>query len=245
MAEFLNSFVATNHHATYPSIDETSNELSCRGKVVFITGGGRGIGQAIAKAFATAKADAIFLIGRSEEALQESAKQIGVPGQTKVKYAVADIMDAHAVSAAMNQAIAAFSRIDVLVQNAGYLNDHRAVVDSDLEDYWRTFEINVKGGLNVIQSFLKSHPPIGATIINVGSGAGHISYIPSYSAYSASKLGFAKIVEYVQHENQHLRVFSINPGAIATDMGKKNVDLVAIDDIGTLILISSMPQTHN
>ncbi|OJJ78473.1 SDR family NAD(P)-dependent oxidoreductase [Aspergillus glaucus CBS 516.65] len=237
MATYKPSFITKYHHDTYTSISESKHELSCEGKTVFITGGGRGVGRAIAKSFAIAKAEGIFLIGRNKYDLQTTMKEVlatnVVPaGSTKVLYFVADITNTDAVSSAIKQAIDSFGRIDVLVQNAGYLDAHRSVIDSDLNDFWRSFEVNVKGGLTVIQEFLKTAPKTGATLINIGSGAGHIPYIQGYSAYSASKLSLAKIVEYVHHENPHLRVFNINPGAIATEMQAKAGDLAAPDNIG-------------
>ncbi|KAH7251389.1 hypothetical protein BKA59DRAFT_491890 [Fusarium tricinctum] len=214
MASFKTDFVPTYHHDTYPSISETNPELSCKGKVVFITGGGRGIGQEIAKSFARAGAKGIFLIGRT----------------VSVHHAKADITNTEAVTAAFKQCIEAFGHIDILVQNAGYLDDHRSLLESDLDDYWKTFEINVKGGLIVVQQFLKHSQP-GDTIINIGSGAGHLPCIPRYSAYSSSKLAFAKVIEFVQLEHPDLRVFNINPGAIATDMQKKSGDIATVDSI--------------
>lgn len=238
MSTHQHHFVPTWHHTTYPAISENDPALSAKGKIVFITGGGRGIGRAVAKSFAIAKADGIFLIGRNENDLFQTAKIATKAARevskstTTIRFTVADITDTHAVSAAVQQAISVYGRIDVLVQNAGYLDSHRSVVDFDLEDYWRTFEVNVKGGITVIQEFLKSKPNTGATLINISSGAGHLPYIPGYSSYSASKLSLAKIVEYVQHENPSLCVFNINPGAIATEMQAKSGGLAAPDDIG-------------
>jgi NAD(P)-dependent dehydrogenase (short-subunit alcohol dehydrogenase family) len=228
------SFTPTYHHESYPAISERDNPLlSSAGKTVFVTGGGRGIGREVAKSFAVAKAQGVFIIGRSEEALVEACKEIKTLSQSvDVSYAVADITDAASVSVAFDNAIRLFGPIDILIQNAGYLDGHQSIAKSDLADYWRAFEINVKGGLVVVQDFLKRSPKPGSTIINIGSGAGHISYIPGYSAYSSSKLAFAKIIEYVHHENPELRVFNINPGRVATDMQAKAGDVPVQDDIG-------------
>ncbi|KAF4333432.1 short-chain type dehydrogenase reductase [Fusarium beomiforme] len=233
MAYFKLDFVPTYHHDTYDTISEKKPELSCKGKVVFVTGGGRGIGREIAKAFAVAGAKGIFIIGRTGADLLDAAEEIkslspGIP--VPVHYAEADITDREAVASAFTHANEAFGHIDILIQNAGYLDAHRTLLDSDLDDYWKTFEINVKGGLIVTQQFLKQSQS-GDTIINIGSGAGHLPCIPGYSAYSSSKLAFAKMIEFVQDENPNLRVFKINPGAIPTEMQKKSGDIAAVDNI--------------
>lgn len=243
MASFKTTFVPTYHHATYPAISESNPELSCKGKVIFITGGGRGIGRAVAKSFAVAGARGIFLVGRTKSDLLDAVMEIAkltesADDPTVVRHAEADVTDMKSVASAFKLAIEAFGHIDVLIQNAGYLDGHRSVSSSNLDDYWKTFEVNVKGGLIVIQQFLNHHIQVGDTIINIGSGAGHMPYIPGYSAYSASKLGLAKIVEYVQHENPHLRVFNINPGAIATEMQAKAGDIAASDDIGMFFVLN-------
>ncbi|KAF9766027.1 hypothetical protein IL306_001605 [Fusarium sp. DS 682] len=233
MATFKLDFVPTYHHDTYDTISEKNPDLSCKGKVVFITGAGRGIGREIAKAFAVAGAKGIFIIGRTGKDLLNAAEEIkslSTGNPVSVHHAEADITNREAVASAFKQAIEAFGHIDILIQNAGYLDDHRPLSDSDLDDYWKTFEINVKGGLIVVQQFLKQSQS-GDTIINIGSGAGHLPSIPGYSAYSASKLAFAKMIESVQLENPHLRVFNINPGAIATEMQKKSGDIATVDNI--------------
>ncbi|QGI71287.1 hypothetical protein CEK27_003616 [Fusarium fujikuroi] len=220
MATFKLDFVPTYHHDTYDAISETDPELSCEGKVVFVTGGGRGIGREIAKSFAVAGVKGIFIIGRTGTELLsavEEIKSVSTGTPVPVHHAEADVTDRAAVASAFKQAIAAFGHIDVLIQNAGYLDAHRSLLDSDLDDYWKTFEVNVKGGLLVTQQFLKQSKP-GDTIINIGSGAGHLP--PSRAT-----------LQSVQLENPHLRVFSINPGAIATEMQKKSGDIATVDSI--------------
>ncbi|PTD07222.1 hypothetical protein FCULG_00007172 [Fusarium culmorum] len=194
------NFVPTLRHATYPAIDETNPELSADGKVVFITGGGSGI----------------FLAGRTESTLQETVSELkslsgSTDNKTTFHYATADVTDVDTVEVAFKQATEVFGHVDILIQNSGYLDDHRSVSDSDLDDYWKTFEVNVKGGLIVLWSWTSP-------------------YLPGYSAYSGSKLAFAKIMEYVQHEHPDLRVFSIQPGAVETAMQAKS-GIPAVDDI--------------
>lgn len=127
----------------------------------------------------------------------------------------------------------------MLVNNAGYLSSHKPLAESPLDDYWRGFEINIKGPIATTQAFLKIARP-GATLINVSSGAAMLPYIPTYSGYSASKLAACKIMEYVQRENPRLRVFNLQPGMVETSMSKKSGLIVdSYDEPGEYSSLSS------
>jgi len=233
-------FTPTFHNAPYPRISPSDPRLSCSGKTVVVTGGGRGIGRAIAVNFAIAGAN-VFIIGRSEASLRDTVVELSEltassPATSKPQfdYHAADASDQESVQSAIAAAVETFGRIDVMVNNAGYLDSHRPISSSDLKDYWTCYEVNVKAGVITVQEFLKIAKP-GATFINVSSGAAHIPRISNYSAYSSSKMAFARICEYVQGENEELRVFSIQPGSIETDMAKKARDLTPCDDISRFI----------
>jgi NAD(P)-dependent dehydrogenase (short-subunit alcohol dehydrogenase family) len=236
------SFTPTWHNAPYAAIDSTHNPaISASGKSIFITGSGKGIGEAIALEFARAGARAIVLTGRTAASLEScKAKIAALSPDTQVEAIVVDITNASGIAKAFQTATSYFGPIDVLVNNAGYLPDeHTTVAMSPLDDYWRAFEINVKGGLIVTQAYLQPGIAIdrGATVINVSSGVAHIPYIPGYSAYGASKLALVKVMEYVQTENAQrgIRVFSLQPGAIETDMSRKAGNIQTSDDIGKYI----------
>ncbi|KAE9370003.1 NAD(P)-binding protein [Stipitochalara longipes BDJ] len=213
------SFTEISHPSPYPDISPNNPSLSATGKVILITGGGTGIGKAIATAFSEARAAVVILIGRTEAHLKVTQAELSLVTTTKVDYFVADITDQVTFETAFSTAFHRYGKVDVLVNNAGYLSVHTSLAKSPLEDYWRGFEINIKGPIITTQAFMKI-AQAGATIINVSSGAAHISYIEGFSGYSAAKLATIKIMEYVQHENPELRVFNINPGFIETNMAK-------------------------
>ncbi|KAE8454263.1 hypothetical protein EG329_005188 [Mollisiaceae sp. DMI_Dod_QoI] len=215
------SFTQAFHHSPYPEISPSRPTLSAKGKVIFITGGGTGIGKAIAAAFIEAGATAIVLIGRTETTLKSAQAELSVTDTTVVRYHLADITDPAAVEDAFSTTVQRYGKVDVLINNAAYLAVHKPLIVSPLDDYWRGFEINVKGPIVTTQAFLKIARP-GATLINVSSGAAHIPYIPDYSGYSAAKLASSKIMEYVQRENPELRVFNLQPGTVETSMAKKS-----------------------
>jgi NAD(P)-dependent dehydrogenase (short-subunit alcohol dehydrogenase family) len=221
------SFTEISHRSPYPDISPSNPILSARGKTILITGGGTGIGKAIATAFSEAQAAVVILIGRTEAHLKATQAELSLATTTttttttKVDYFVADITDQATVEMVFLTAFHRYGKIDVLVNNAGYLSVHTSLAKSPLEDYWRGFEINIKGPIITTQAFLKI-AQAGATLINVTSGAAHISYIEGFSGYSAAKLAAVKIMEYVQHENPELRVFNLNPGFVETNMAKES-----------------------
>ena len=238
----LPTFTKTFHEKVYSAIDESNPSLSAKGKVVFITGGGKGIGKAIAISFAKAGAKAVVILGRTEAALLQAKEEIQKAGATAsgnrthpiiVQSFVADALDVEAVNAAFSSVRSQIGLIDVLVNNAGYLSAPGSVAASSLDDYWYGFEVNVKGGLIVTQGFLNGTAAETATLINVSSGVVHLpfAFVPGYSGYSASKLAMTKIIENVQQENPSLRVFNLQPGIIETDMSQKS-GMPGRDDIG-------------
>jgi NAD(P)-dependent dehydrogenase (short-subunit alcohol dehydrogenase family) len=229
------SFTKTWHNTAYDDIDETKASLSAAGKVVLVTGGGKGIGKAIAISFARAGARAIVILGRTEATLLSAKSEIkkeAAQHTTLVRTFTADVLDAKAIGEVFSTVTSEIGRISILVNNAAYLSEHVLVAQSPLVDYWHGFEVNVKGSLIVTQAFLNCAAAHAATLINVTSGAAHIPYIPGYSGYAASKLALVKIMDYVQCENPLLDVFNLQPGLIESDMSRKSdLDMAEKDDI--------------
>jgi len=214
------SFTKIYHHAPYDAIAPSNPALSAAGKTIVITGGGGGIGSAISAAFVEAGAAAIMLIGRTESSLEQAQAALSGMNSTSISYRSADTTDPVAVEQAFSATIKLYGKIDVLVNNAGYMDEHKALAETDLDDYWHGFEVNVKGPVVTTRAFLKVAQP-GATVINVSSSVAVMPFAPTVSAYSGSKIAFSKIMECVHHENPDLRVFNLQPGLINTDMAKK------------------------
>ncbi len=225
------SFTKTFHHSSYHDISPNNPSLSVAGKVVFITGGGKGIGKGIATAFVEAGAKATVITGRIEVALSETKAELSRTGKGAIDYFTADIADVSAVEAAFSATARIYGKVDILINNAGYLDAHASFAESCLEDYWRGFEVNVKGPLVTTQAFLKVAAP-NATVINVNSAAAHVPYVSGFSAYSTAKIASARFMEYLQHEEPDLRVFNLHPGTILTDMARKAGKVETEDDIG-------------
>lgn len=198
------------HKKAYSTISPDRPENSASGKVVVITGGGTGIGAAIAKAFAEADAKAIALVGRRENLLKTSVATItSISSSTKVEYAVADITDKKVLEATFENFEHSFGKIDILISNAGYLADIVPIKDSDDEDWWKSFEINVKGTYNAFRAFLP-HAASDAVFLSVNAGLATAPPFPGLSGYISSKIACARMLECMQAEHHELRIVSIH-----------------------------------
>jgi NAD(P)-dependent dehydrogenase (short-subunit alcohol dehydrogenase family) len=215
--------ISTYHTKPYLAIDISRPELSTAGKVVFITGGGSGLGLAFAQHFAAAGSTQIAITGRRLNVLLQAQKLIQdkYPA-TKVLTLQSDVADHDAMRTAFRNTAEAFGKVDVLVNNAGYLPTY-ASLGSEMshEDWWSAFRVNVLGAHNVLSAFL----PVAAqnaTVLNLTSAAVN-GLLPGGSAYTASKIAAVRVFEHFQVEHSALRVVNVAPGVVLTDMHKKTV----------------------
>ncbi len=148
----------TEHHDVYPRIDSGADlKGSASGKVVFLSGASQGIGQATAVAFARAGAAAVYIIARSEHALQETQRKVMEANPaTQCAYHICDVTDREQVKAAIKECVARFGGIDVADANAGYLGKWVKIAESDPDSWWRSWEINVKGSYYLIREAVTS-----------------------------------------------------------------------------------------
>ena len=210
------------HTSPYPAIDPSLPTLSTAGKNVVITGGGSGIGPEIAKAFAKSGASNIALFGRTERTLVRTKSEIeSAYPDTDVATYVADITDGASLETAFASEAKRVGVIHVLVANAGYLPDPVEIVKSTVDEWFRGFEVNVKGNFNLVRAFI-SHSSKDAAILNISTGVVHLPHLERASAYHTSKLAAAKMFDYVRAEHPSLFVLNIHPGVIETDMDAKN-----------------------
>ncbi|KAF2475912.1 NAD(P)-binding protein [Lindgomyces ingoldianus] len=242
--EYSNTF----HHQSYPAISPTRPELSATGKTVFISGGGRGLGTGIVDAFAQAGAKNIVIMGRNATALQSvaTATETAWPS-TKITTVAGDVSCEADVARAFDEVKkVAPAGIDVVVANAGYLatvapipaatpaagdsSTEQTKLDPVLTDWWRAFEVNVKGVFLLARHFLALAVP-NAVFLNVSAGACHLNpVLPGFSGYAGSKIATARVVETLQAENPAFRFYSVQPGAVMTDM-LTNSGLLALPDL--------------
>ena len=215
------------HHELYAAIDPLNPKLSAKNKTVFITGGGSAIGAAIVKAFAKAGASTLAISGRTVEKLLATKEAVENEFKgVKVITINADVTDQEAIG----RAFETIGTVDILINNAGYLPDIIPVEDASLCDWWRGFEINVKGSFIVTQAFLKV-ASAKAIVVNVTAGMVHTQVpLSGYSSYISSKMASAKFFQMMQHEKPEMRFVNVHPGVIQSDMLEKAASATAQDD---------------
>lgn len=213
------------HNDVYAAIDASRRpELSVKDTRVVITGGAGGIGAATAEAFIIAGAAEVIILGRTEKTLLATKNDIeSRHANATIVPLVADIADPTSTSRAFDS-MASRGPIDIYINNAAYLSDVSSIRDASVTEWWNSFEVNIRGSVYALQAVLRNISPTGV-IINVTSSIAHVPYAPGYSAYAVSKLGSAKLFEYVQKEHPELRVFNLQPGIIpSTSIATKAVE---------------------
>ncbi|MBV8461039.1 MAG: SDR family NAD(P)-dependent oxidoreductase [Candidatus Eremiobacteraeota bacterium] len=217
------------------------------GKTAVITGAGRGIGKAIATAFARAGACSIFVVRDRElgEALAEEQRTQGYTADC----GVADVTDASQISMLVLDLMQRHPVIDVLVNNAGIFLDadrHMRPSESDpliMEETWNT---NVLGVVRMCSAFIP-HMPKGGRIINVSSTMGQLAGEPQARgpAYSTSKAALNMYTQMLAADlsDRNIMVDSFHPGWVKTDMGGPRATVEPEDAAKTALFLAARPHS--
>jgi meso-butanediol dehydrogenase / (S,S)-butanediol dehydrogenase / diacetyl reductase len=189
--------------------------LNLKGKVALITGGGTGIGAAIAKRF-VADGARVCITGRRRQKLEQVAASL--PENSAVICA-GDVTNLEDTKQMVQQTINNWGKLDVLVNNAG-IDPPGAIVEVTPELWKRVIDTNLTGPLFMMKAaipyFLKNG---GGSIINISSLAG-IRCIPSMPAYCSSKAGLIMLTQQaaLDYGTSKIRCNAICPGATRTEM---------------------------
>ena len=189
------------------------------GKVALITGGGTGIGRAIALAFAREGAS-VAVAGRRLEKLREVISEVQKQGGTGLAMEC-DVTRAREVERAVKGTVERFGRLNVLVNNAGTL--HVSTVEGISEEEWdRVMTVNVKGPFLMSRVVLAEFRKCGGgAIVNIGSVLGLVA-VKDRAAYCASKGGVTMLTKAmaIDHAHENIRVNCICPSIVETELVK-------------------------
>lgn len=210
------------------------------GKVAIVTGASKGIGAAIAKALGAEGASVVVNYASSKEGAevvkgvieQSGGKAIVVKGDVSKQADAKGIVDA---------AIAAFGRLDILVNNSG-VYEWGALEDVTEGSFHRQFDINVLGTLLTTQAAI-GHLTEGGSVINIGSAVS-TSQPAQSSVYTATKAAVDAITGVLAKElgARKIRVNSINPGIVETE-GSKSAGFIGSPQEALFVSMTPLGRT--
>jgi NADP-dependent 3-hydroxy acid dehydrogenase YdfG len=169
-----------------------------------ITGASRGLGAAIATALAPTHT--LFLAGRPSADLDAVAEQFGATTWP------VDLGDVDAIEEVVDPIV----ELDVLIHNAGVAYPGR-VAESTVDEWRATLGVNVLGPVALTLSLLPALRSAGGHVVFVNSGSG-INASPGLASYSGSKFALRGFADSLRNDEPSLRVTSVHPGRIATEM---------------------------
>lgn len=180
------------------------------GRRALVTGGGRGIGAAIARALAGEGAT-VTVVARTGEEVDAVAAEIGG------RAVVMDVADAGSVDAGM----AAVGEVDVIVANAGVVWPLQRFVETDVAEWERAVAINLFGAVRVVRAALPGMVNRGwGRVVTISSGAATPPGMPSANAYSTSKAALDMFTLHLakEVEGTGVTVNAVRPGVVDTEM---------------------------
>jgi 3-oxoacyl-[acyl-carrier protein] reductase len=193
-------------------------ERELDGQVALVTGGGRGVGEGIARELAEAGAR-VAVNGRTRDQVETVAREIG-------GYAVvADVSDRAAVEAMVEQVEGELGPIDLLAANAGRNVREQRAWEVDPAEWWNVFEVNVLGVYLCCRAVIPGMlDRSGGRIVITGSGASYLPHSGS-TAYSSSKAAVWRFGNVLAEQVEgQIPVFVISPGLVRTEMTKSAPD---------------------
>jgi NAD(P)-dependent dehydrogenase (short-subunit alcohol dehydrogenase family) len=182
-------------------------------RVALVTGGGRGIGRAVARSLAMDGA-AVAVLSRTASELEQTVREIAGAGGTAMPI-VADVTRPAEVTRALEE-MRSLGPIDLLVNNAGAGGPYGPMWHGDPDSWWRAVEINLRGTFNCIHAALPGMVDRRrGRIINMASDAGAYRW-PLVSHYSVAKAAVIKLTENLAAETRRygIAVFAIHPGLV-------------------------------
>ncbi|MER7421034.1 SDR family oxidoreductase [Micromonospora peucetia] len=192
-----------------------NNELD--GKVALVTGGGRGIGAAVALRLAQGGADVALTFERNQQRADDMVDQIKAAGRRAIAVQ-SDSADPGAVVAAVDRVVGELGRLDILVNNAGtFLLG--PVEQLSLGDFEQTVAVNVRAPFIASQAAVR-HMSAGGRIINIGSNVAERAVFPGFSLYAMSKTALIGLTKALGRElgDRQITVNLVNPGPTDTEL---------------------------
>jgi ketoreductase len=214
---------------TSSRVGALSGTALLRGRTAIVTGGGRGIGKAIARAFA-AEGARVAICGRDQAALDDALPLItgaGTGGNAQALALACDLRDRDAARELVREVVGRWERIDILVNNAG-ISARTPILggdDVEIEGRWHDIlAVNLDGIFTLTRAALRHMTGPTGRIINISSVLGRFG-VPGYAAYCTAKhgvIGFTRAVA-LELASRGITANAICPGWVSTEMAWKGM----------------------
>ncbi len=229
--------------------------MTLNGKTALVTGGGTGIGAAIARSLAQAGCR-VAITGRRPEKLRETAN--GFDGEPAILAHASDMADRGSVAELFARVGSEFGQIDILVNSAGINVQQRSMADLSAEDWDRLLQVNATGAYNAMREVLpQMRERKDGLIVNISSVAGRRASVLGGVAYSASKFAMTALGMTVAEEERlnGIRVTTVFPGEVETPIlddrpvpvdAEHRARILQPEDIATSVLMVAQlhPRAH-
>jgi NAD(P)-dependent dehydrogenase (short-subunit alcohol dehydrogenase family) len=183
-----------------------------KGKAALVTGGNRGIGLAVVRMLSSAGAS-VALAARNQARGEKAA------AAAAAKFIQTDVREASDCEKAVNETLAAFGRLDILVNAAGVIFRNRTVEQTTEAEWDATFDTNAKGAFLMAKYALPLLRDSKGVIVNVASYVGLVGFAGT-SAYAASKAALVNLTRSMalDHAREGIRINCVCPGSVETEM---------------------------
>jgi NAD(P)-dependent dehydrogenase (short-subunit alcohol dehydrogenase family) len=207
-------------------------------KNILITGSSKGIGEAIAYAFAKEKAKVVVTYNSDLAGAEKVSDKCKELGASDVLIEKLNITDNESIGRLVEDVVAKFGHIDLLINNAGVIGWEKFENETfeEIENQLRT---NLEGMIKITSV---AFPQIKQGIINIASRAGHLPY-PGRATYCATKFGVVGFTKSLALEYPDLKIFTVSPGAVKTEMWdfKEGIDPEVIAEYIVKAVKSEIP----
>ena len=193
-------------------------------KVAVVTGGGSGIGEAIARRFAD-EGCRVVVCGRRREPIESLAKEIGGLA------VAADVTDEAEVAALFRACDEAYGRLDILVNNAGTVGAMSHLAAMEMAAWDQTIAVNLRGVVLCVKGAIPLLRRQGGTIVNISSRGGLHGGRAGATDYVASKFAVTGLTESLAQElgPWGIRINDVCPGVVDTEMSRRSLEAMGRD----------------
>lgn len=213
--------------------------MPLRNKVAYVTGGTKGIGFGVAKALLE-QGMHVTISGRSLNVAQQAANLLSLDSD-RVLAVASDVRRFEDETAAVDQILQKWGRLDVLVANAGV--GHFASIDSMTQEQWHeTIDTNLTGVFHSVKASMDALKTSEGYIISMASLAG-TNFFPKASAYNASKFGLVGFTQAIMLDLRYhgIKVTTIMPGSVSTHFNENmpsesDAWKIQPDDMGQMVV---------